>query len=171
VLPKYLNSNWLAIASVVSPPHAIDNASEHELPASTTLQLTLLNTASGGVLAQVLLPGANGPVHMVASENWLLASYWNSKSYRNELTILEMFEPVLQWNVYESIACLTCTSSLARCFFLDWRPLTQYLVDLEHRSRRLNPCNHSFCSKPTSCRPEFAQSALLRQSRASVQKP
>ncbi len=36
--------------------------------------------------------GANGPVHAVLAENWVVYTYWSAASHRFEASVLELYD-------------------------------------------------------------------------------
>ena len=140
VLPKYLQPNVLAIATVQSP----DNKGASFL-SSDSVNIYVLNTATGAVLHHTLIPGASGPVRLVTKENWLIVSYWNARSYRNELAVLDMFEPQLKWNEYVSTH-----RTLSLSLSLSQYVLTPTIVSLVigRQSHHLIVSSQSFFNKP-----------------------
>ncbi|XP_069466496.1 ER membrane protein complex subunit 1 [Ambystoma mexicanum] len=88
VLYKYLNPNLLAVVTESTDLH-------HE---RTFIGMYLIDSVTGRIIHSSVQRKAKGPVHIIHSENWVLYQYWNTKSRRNEVTVLELFEGMEQYN-------------------------------------------------------------------------
>nr|XP_033778407.1 ER membrane protein complex subunit 1 isoform X2 [Geotrypetes seraphini] len=88
VLYKYLNPNLLAVVTESTDMH----------PERTFIGIHLFDGVTGRIIHSSIQRKAKGPVHIVHSENWVVYQYWNTKSRRNELTVLELFEGTEQYN-------------------------------------------------------------------------
>lgn len=80
---KYLNPNLLIVATLTKVA----------IKGSATLTVYIVDTILGVVVYKQFLENAAGPVHLVHSENWAAIHYRNKKAKRNEIAMLEMFEP------------------------------------------------------------------------------
>jgi hypothetical protein len=85
ILYKYINPNMLAVATESTET---DSSGKE----ASFLSLYVLDSVTGSFLYVSKIPGATGPVHMAACDNWVLAHYRNRKSSRFELTVVEFFE-------------------------------------------------------------------------------
>ncbi|XP_059808019.1 ER membrane protein complex subunit 1 [Hypanus sabinus] len=99
VLYKYLNPNLLAVVSESTDTH-------HE---RAFICIYLIDGVTGRIIHESVQRKARGPVNVVHSENWVVYKYWNTKSRRNEMTVLELYEGTEQYNS-------TAFSSLDRPF-------------------------------------------------------
>lgn len=88
MLFKYLSPNTLFIAAAAPPSPASLAAGEND----PSLEVTLLDAATGQVLYRVRHAAAQGPVKAVFAENWVVYSYWNVAAARAEVSVLEMFQ-------------------------------------------------------------------------------
>lgn len=77
----YLNPNLLALAVVDTE----ESEGEEEL------DLLLIDTVTGQLLHQVHHSSAQGPVNIVAKDNWVAYQYWNSKTQQHEISVIEMY--------------------------------------------------------------------------------
>jgi len=85
-LGKYLNKNMVAVATVQTTD------------SESYLHVYLVDSVTGDLVHHAFVKGANGPVHMVQSENWVIFHYWNTKLFRWDITVLELFEKKLDWS-------------------------------------------------------------------------
>ncbi|XP_053546268.1 ER membrane protein complex subunit 1 [Bombina bombina] len=88
VLYKYLNPNLLAIVTESTDTH----------PERCFIGIYLIDGVTGRIIHSSVQRKARGPVEIVHSENWVVYQYWNSKSRRNELSVLELYEGTEQYN-------------------------------------------------------------------------
>ncbi|XP_069096248.1 ER membrane protein complex subunit 1 isoform X1 [Pleurodeles waltl] len=88
VLYKYLNPNLLAVVTESTDLH-------HE---RSFIGIYLIDSVTGHIIHSSVQRKAKGPVHIIHAENWVLYQFWNTKSRRNELTVLELFEGMEQYN-------------------------------------------------------------------------
>ncbi|XP_063292292.1 ER membrane protein complex subunit 1 [Pelobates fuscus] len=88
VLYKYLNPNLLAVVTESTDTH----------PERCFIGIYLIDSVTGRIIHSSVQRRARGPVQIVHSENWVVYQSWNSKSRRNELTVLELFEGTEQYN-------------------------------------------------------------------------
>ncbi|RHY78565.1 hypothetical protein DYB30_000035 [Aphanomyces astaci] len=77
LLLKYLNPHLFGVATI----------DDHRV-----LHVSLIDGVSGRIVHRVKHRDAAEPVHLVQSENWLVYSYWNTKSKRTELVSLTLVE-------------------------------------------------------------------------------
>lgn len=87
VLYKYLNPNLIAV--VTQGPDPI-----HKF----VLNVHLLDVVSGAIIFSLSHRRAQGPVHIVHSENWLTYSFYNEKVRRYEVATVELYEGKTQAN-------------------------------------------------------------------------
>ncbi|KAH9256285.1 hypothetical protein BASA81_005506 [Batrachochytrium salamandrivorans] len=57
-----------------------------------TVKMLLVDTVSGRVLHRAVHREAQGPVHAVRFENWLVYSFWNTKALRTELVSMCLYD-------------------------------------------------------------------------------
>ncbi|MGH0168046.1 UNVERIFIED_CONTAM: hypothetical protein FKN15_073673 [Acipenser sinensis] len=112
VLYKYLNPNLLAVVTESSDSH----------PERSFVGMYLIDGVTGRIIHEAVQRKARGPVYFVHSENWVVYQYWNTKSRRNEFSVLELYEGTEQYNS-------TAFSSLDR-------PLTPQYQYWNTKSRR-----------------------------------
>ena len=112
VLPKYLNPNAIAVATT--------HTTEGEKGKTSNLQVTIVDTVTGNVIHRLVQRGAIGSPYtndesesesltylskhvlsksshpmrskMVFNDDWIVFSYWSTRSNRFELMSVEMFE-------------------------------------------------------------------------------
>ncbi|XP_066528147.1 ER membrane protein complex subunit 1 [Hoplias malabaricus] len=88
VLYKYLNPNLLAVVT-----ESTDSHQERSFVGTF-----LIDGVTGRIVHEAVQRKARGPVHFVHSENWVVYVYWNTKSRRNEFSVLELFEGMELYN-------------------------------------------------------------------------
>ncbi|KAM9430719.1 ER membrane protein complex subunit 1-like [Salvelinus alpinus] len=88
VLYKYLNPNLLAVVTESTDAH----------PERAFVGMFLIDGVTGRIIHEAVQRKARGPVHFVHSENWVVYEYWNTKSRRNEFSVLELFEGTELYN-------------------------------------------------------------------------
>uniref|UniRef100_A0AAR2L9D4 ER membrane protein complex subunit 1 n=1 Tax=Pygocentrus nattereri TaxID=42514 RepID=A0AAR2L9D4_PYGNA len=88
VLYKYLNPNLLAVVT-----ESTDSHQERSF-----VGIFLIDGVTGRIVHEAVQRKARGPVHFVHSENWVVYVYWNTKSRRNEFSVLELFEGMELYN-------------------------------------------------------------------------
>ncbi|XP_064423799.1 ER membrane protein complex subunit 1 [Latimeria chalumnae] len=88
VLYKYLNPNLLAVVT-----ESVDTHQERSFTG-----IFLIDGVTGRIIHEAVQRKAKGPVFVVHSENWVVYQYWNTKSRRNELSVLELYEGTEQYN-------------------------------------------------------------------------
>ncbi|XP_041129248.1 ER membrane protein complex subunit 1-like isoform X1 [Polyodon spathula] len=88
VLYKYLNPNLLAVVTESSDFH----------PERSFVGMYLIDGVTGRIIHEAVQRKARGPVYFVHSENWVVYQYWNTKSRRNEFSVLELYEGTEQYN-------------------------------------------------------------------------
>uniref|UniRef100_A0A674BIH3 ER membrane protein complex subunit 1 n=1 Tax=Salmo trutta TaxID=8032 RepID=A0A674BIH3_SALTR len=88
VLYKYLNPNLLAVVTESTDAH----------PERAFVGMFLVDGVTGRIIHEAVQRKARGPVHFVHSENWVVYEYWNTKSRRNEFSVLELFEGTELYN-------------------------------------------------------------------------
>ena len=85
-LYKYTNPNTLFLAS--------ESADEGRLK----VMAYLLDTVTGKLLYSIKHEDAQGPVHVVFHEHWVVYKYWNSRGNRDEMSVMELYEDEPQKN-------------------------------------------------------------------------
>lgn len=90
ILYKYVNPNLIALMTegTVGDPCAPEQ----------NLNIYLIDGVTGALIHLIHHPKSRGSSEMVHSENWLVYSYYNTKSRRTEISSLEMFEGIHQVN-------------------------------------------------------------------------
>ncbi|TNN16586.1 ER membrane protein complex subunit 1 isoform 1 [Schistosoma japonicum] len=83
VLYKYLNPNLIAVLTVGGHVNSHTN----------TLMIYLIDVVAGRILYSAVHRRCSEPISLVHSENWIIYTYYNHKSLRNEATVLELYEP------------------------------------------------------------------------------
>lgn len=98
VLLKYINPS-MVLVSTISPPAAAvseyDDMLDANSNATSVLSLTLVDTVTGGVIKRITHAGAVRPVRAVMVENMIVATYWNAKARRAELSSTALYEGAL----------------------------------------------------------------------------
>ncbi|KAF0927737.1 hypothetical protein E2562_035986 [Oryza meyeriana var. granulata] len=89
VMYKYLSKN-LVFAATVSPKAAGEIGSA--APEEAWLMAYLIDAVTGRILHRVTHHGAQGPVHAVASENWVVYHYFNLRAHRFEMAVIEIYD-------------------------------------------------------------------------------
>ncbi|XP_051786838.1 ER membrane protein complex subunit 1 isoform X1 [Erpetoichthys calabaricus] len=88
VLYKYLNPNLLAVVT-----ESVDTHQERSF-----VGIYLIDGVTGRIIHEAVQRKARGPIYVVHSENWVVYEYWNTKSRRNEFSVLELYEGTEQYN-------------------------------------------------------------------------
>ncbi|XP_036388913.1 ER membrane protein complex subunit 1 isoform X2 [Megalops cyprinoides] len=88
VLYKYLNPNLLAVVTESTDLHQ----------ERSFVGIFLVDGVTGRIIHEAVQRKARGPVRCVHSENWVVYEYWNTKSRRNEFSVLELFEGTELYN-------------------------------------------------------------------------
>ncbi|URD98088.1 hypothetical protein MUK42_31186 [Musa troglodytarum] len=89
VMYKYISKNILFVATV-APKAAGEIGSA--TPEDALLYAYLIDTVSGRILHRVCHQGAQGPVHAVVSENWVVYHYFNLRAHRYEMSVIEIYD-------------------------------------------------------------------------------
>jgi hypothetical protein len=97
VLLKYINQNAVLV-STIGPPQAAredyyDDASNSDV--ASYLALTLVDAISGNIIKRIVHEAAVRPVNVVMVENMIVATYWNSKARRAEVSTTALYEGAL----------------------------------------------------------------------------
>lgn len=89
VMYKYISKNILFVATV-SPKASgpIGSAT----PDESLLVVHLVDTVTGRILHRMSHSGAQGPVHAVLSENWVVYHYFNLRAHRYEISVIEIYD-------------------------------------------------------------------------------
>lgn len=77
LLVKYVNPHLIGLAT---------------FDAATGLKTYLIDTVVGRIVHRFSHREGTGPVHMVRFENWLVYSFWNTKTKRNELVSATLYD-------------------------------------------------------------------------------
>ncbi|XP_018647688.1 hypothetical protein Smp_003340 [Schistosoma mansoni] len=83
VLYKYLNPNLIAVLTIGGDINSHTN----------TLMIYLIDVVAGRILYSAVHRRCSEPISLVHSENWIIYTYYNHKSLRNEATVIELYEP------------------------------------------------------------------------------
>ncbi|KAL5202087.1 hypothetical protein ABZP36_013039 [Zizania latifolia] len=89
VMYKYLSKNLVFVATV-SPKAASEIGSA--APEEAWLVAYLIDAVTGRILHRVTHHGAQGPVHAVVSENWVVYLYFNLRAHRFEMAVIEIYD-------------------------------------------------------------------------------
>ncbi|XP_042445968.1 ER membrane protein complex subunit 1-like [Zingiber officinale] len=89
VMYKYVSKNILFVATVT--PRAAGYIGS-AAPEEAWLFAYLIDTVSGRILHRVSHHGAQGPVHAVMSENWVVYHYFNLRAHRYEMSVIEIYD-------------------------------------------------------------------------------
>jgi hypothetical protein len=81
-VPKYINRNLLAIVTQKEASNPIDSE----------LDVYLIDEVTGSVIYHTFHRSCGGPVSIVQSENWVVYNYWNSKTLKQEISVLELYD-------------------------------------------------------------------------------
>jgi hypothetical protein len=79
---KYLNPHLVAVATQSMDPSNRPN-----------LNVYLIDAINGGMVYHVIHRAASHPVNIVLCENWMIYTYYSMKLYRQELVIVELYDP------------------------------------------------------------------------------
>lgn len=89
VMYKYISKNILFVATVSTKASGeIGSAT----PEEAWLIAYLIDTVSGRILHRVTHQGAQGPIHAVMSENWVVYHYFNLRAHRFEMSVIEIYD-------------------------------------------------------------------------------
>ncbi|CAA2962126.1 Hypothetical predicted protein [Olea europaea subsp. europaea] len=91
ILYKYLNPNLIAVMTQ-------GNSNGDACNPDHFTSIYLVDGVTGALVHSITHPKTRAPANMVHSENWLVYSYYNTKSRRTEVSSLEMFEGTTQSN-------------------------------------------------------------------------
>ncbi|XP_071146157.1 ER membrane protein complex subunit 1-like isoform X1 [Mytilus edulis] len=94
VLYKYINPN---LAVVVAEGEDTSSSSQKTGPGNF-VNIYLIDSVKGHIVFHGNHRRAKGPVHIIHSENWVVYDYYNQKSRRKEVSVLELFEGKEQSN-------------------------------------------------------------------------
>ncbi|KAJ0962597.1 hypothetical protein J5N97_027719 [Dioscorea zingiberensis] len=89
VMYKYISKNLVFVATV-SPKAAGEIGSA--TPEEASLVAYLIDAVSGRILHRVTHQGAQGPIHAVVSENWVVYHYFNLRAHRYEMSVIEIYD-------------------------------------------------------------------------------
>ncbi|CAL9160680.1 uncharacterized protein LOC135634952 [Musa acuminata AAA Group] len=89
VMYKYISKNILFVATVA--PKASGEIGS-ATPEEAWLYAYLIDTVSGRILHRVSHQGAQGPIHAVVSENWVVYHYFNLRAHRHEMSVIEIYD-------------------------------------------------------------------------------
>ncbi|KAG1330419.1 ER membrane protein complex subunit 1 [Cocos nucifera] len=86
---KYISKNILFVATVA--PKAAGEIGT-VTPEEASLVAYLIDTVTGRILHRVIHQGAQGPIHAVVSENWVVYHYFNLRAHRYEMSVIEIYD-------------------------------------------------------------------------------
>ncbi|XP_077210891.1 catalytics [Tasmannia lanceolata] len=89
VMYKYISKNMLFVATV-APKAAGEIGSA--TPEEAWLVVYLIDTINGRIIHRVTHAGAQGPVHAVLSENWVVYHYFNLRTHRYQMSVVEIYD-------------------------------------------------------------------------------
>uniref|UniRef100_T1JPE2 ER membrane protein complex subunit 1 n=1 Tax=Strigamia maritima TaxID=126957 RepID=T1JPE2_STRMM len=84
---KYLNPNLVGV---------IAKGTDSQL--KPFFKMILVDVITGNIVFSAVHKRCRGPIHAVLSENWAVYAYFNEKSRRTEMTVLELYEGKIQSN-------------------------------------------------------------------------
>jgi outer membrane protein assembly factor BamB len=88
ILPKYINKNLLGIATVASAV------------GSSALHIYVLDTVTGSIVFHTQhadCGGLQGRVPLVLMENSLVYTYWNTKTHKHQMSVIDMYTKTVDW--------------------------------------------------------------------------
>ena len=92
----------LGVHAAIDADPGGSSSSSSQSSSSAVLYVNLVDTVSGRVLHRVGHPdgvvGAAGVVPVVISENWVVYTFWNSRTSRSEIGVLSLWEGMLDKN-------------------------------------------------------------------------
>ncbi|KAH7658285.1 Quinoprotein alcohol dehydrogenase-like protein [Dioscorea alata] len=89
VMYKYISKN-MVFAATVSPKASGEIGSA--TPEEASLVAYLIDAVTGRILHRVTHQGAQGPIHAVVSENWVVYHYFNLRAHRYEMSVIEIYD-------------------------------------------------------------------------------
>ncbi|KAI4380908.1 hypothetical protein MLD38_007043 [Melastoma candidum] len=89
VMYKYISKNLLFVATT-SPKGTGEIGSA--TPDESSLIVYLIDTVTGRILHRMIHKGCQAPVHAVLSENWVVYHYFNLRSHRFEMSVIEIYD-------------------------------------------------------------------------------
>lgn len=89
VMYKYISKN-IVFAATVSPKASGEIGSA--TPEEALLVVYLIDAVTGRILHRVTHQGAQGPIHAVVSENWVVYHYFNLRAHRYEMSVIEIYD-------------------------------------------------------------------------------
>lgn len=95
---KYLNKNLLFVATVAPLK---DPTLGPITPEESWLVAYIIDTVTGRVLHRLIHNNMQGPVYAVMAENWVVYHYFNLRSHRYEMSVLEFYDNSDRGNVGE----------------------------------------------------------------------
>jgi len=92
-MTKYLNPNMMVIATVRGePPVGAQTVPSVKRTNDPSVNVYLIDTVTGSILDKTVQVNAEGPVHVIHSENIVVYHYLNNANYRYEISVMELFE-------------------------------------------------------------------------------
>lgn len=89
VMYKYISKNLLFVATVAPKASGAIGSVD---PEESWLVAYLIDTVTGRMLHRMTHHGAQGPVHAVFSENWVVYHYFNLRAHRYEMSVTEIYD-------------------------------------------------------------------------------
>lgn len=89
VMYKYISKNLLFVVTV-APKAAGEIGSV--TPDEAWIVAYLIDVVTGRLLHRVTHQGAQGPIHAVISENWVVYHYFNLRAHRYEMSVIEIYD-------------------------------------------------------------------------------
>lgn len=86
---KYVSKHLIFVATV--SPKASGSIGT-VTPDESALVIYLIDTVTGRILHRVTHHGAQGPIHAVLSENWVVYHYFNLRAHRYEMSVIEIYD-------------------------------------------------------------------------------
>ncbi|KAJ8320425.1 hypothetical protein KUTeg_002012 [Tegillarca granosa] len=87
VLYKYLNPNLIVVVT-----EGEDTTSSSQKGPGNFISIYLIDSVTGHMVFHCSHKRSKGPVNVIHSENWVVYNYFNQKSRRYEIAVLELFE-------------------------------------------------------------------------------
>ncbi|XP_078431857.1 uncharacterized protein LOC144703543 [Wolffia australiana] len=89
VLYKYISKNMIFVAT--TSPRAAGNIGS-ATPEEAVLVVYLIDAVTGRIIYRLTHISAQGPVHAVLSENWVVYHYFNLRAHKFEMSVIEVYD-------------------------------------------------------------------------------
>lgn len=91
VLHKYLNPHLIALATVRKVP-ASSRKTAVKRVSDPSVNIYLIDGVTGSIVERILHKNAEGPVHIIQSENVIVYHFWDVDMHQYHLSVLELYE-------------------------------------------------------------------------------